>query len=373
MRMMTAGGSHLHDAGYHFDRRAPPERKWREPTEWTRTKVRVNRLSYTSSGLTPYVAVNSLLTRLFFTSRGFFLRTRSALRASLRARCSLLTRGRLRTSCSRRTRSALRASLRPRCSLLTRCRLRMSCTLRMGCPILIRAGCGRFILGCPVLIRASCSRLVRSCPILIRASRSCFILGCPILIRAGCSRLVRSCPILIRAGCSRLVRSCPILIRASRSRFILGCPILIRAGCSRFILGCPVRCSRLLGRYHPMTAKLRRLRSCSDCRPSAVHGRQECVVGTGSVHMLGLQRRWRAVLLVCRCLFCPGRAGVNSTGAAVITDMVHSGVVDYGPVVNIVNVPDVHVVHRAVVVEGPVIPISAFIADTTIAEAVVDA
>src|ERR1019366_9641629 len=86
MRAMTAGGSHLHDAGHYFDRCVPPERKWREPTEWTRTKVRVNRLSYTSSGLTPYVAVNSLLTRLFFTSRGFFLRTRSALRASLRAR-----------------------------------------------------------------------------------------------------------------------------------------------------------------------------------------------------------------------------------------------------------------------------------------------
>src|SRR5450756_1882014 len=201
-------------------------------------------------------------------------------------------------------------------------------------------------MGCPALIRASCSCLVRSCPVLIRASCSCLVRSCPVLIRASCSCLVRSCPVLIRASCSCLVRSCPVLIRASR--------------------GCPVRCSRPLGRYHPMTAKLRRLRSCSDCRPSVVHGRQECVVGTGSVHMLGLQRRWRPVLLVCRCLFCLGGAGVNSTGAAVIADMVHSGVVDYGPVVNIVNVRDVHVVHRAVVVEGPVIPISAFIADTTI-------
>ncbi|HEX7425256.1 MAG TPA: hypothetical protein VF311_15415, partial [Terriglobales bacterium] len=45
---MTAGGSHLHDAGHYFDRCVPPERKWREPTQWTRTNVRVNRLSYTS-------------------------------------------------------------------------------------------------------------------------------------------------------------------------------------------------------------------------------------------------------------------------------------------------------------------------------------
>jgi hypothetical protein len=53
--------------------------------------------------------------------------------------------------------------------------------------------------------------------------------------------------------------------------------------------------------------------------------------------------------------------------------MVRPGVVDYGLVVNIVNVRDVHVIHRAVVVENSVIPISASIADTTIAEAVVDA
>src|SRR5208337_1464979 len=72
-------------------------------------------------------------------------------------------------------------------------------------------------------------------------------------------------------------------------------------------------------------------------------------------------------------LLCSGRTSANSTLAAVIADMVHRGFVDYGFVVNIVNVRDVHVVHRGVVVEGPVIPISAFIADTTVAEAVVDA
>ena len=41
---MTAGGSRLRDAGYHFDR-AQPERKWCEPTEWARTNLKVNRLS----------------------------------------------------------------------------------------------------------------------------------------------------------------------------------------------------------------------------------------------------------------------------------------------------------------------------------------
>ena len=121
-----------------------------------------------------------------------------------------------------------------------------------------------------------------------------------------------------------------------------------------------------------MTAKLSRLRSSSDCRTPVVHGRQECVVGTGSLHMLGLQRRWRPVLLVFRCFFCLGRAGGNSTGAAVIADIVHPSVVDYGPVVNVVNAGDIHVVHRTVVVKLSVLPTSALIAGTTIAKAVVD-
>ncbi len=75
---------------------------------------------------------------------------------------------------------------------------------------------------------------------------------------------------------------------------------------------------------------------------------------------------------MCRGLFCSGRAGGNSTTAAVIADMVHGGV-NYGLVVNIVNDRDVHVIHCGVVVEGPVVPISASIANPTIAEAVVDA
>ena len=122
-----------------------------------------------------------------------------------------------------------------------------------------------------------------------------------------------------------------------------------------------------------MTAKFSRLRSSSDCRPPVVHGRQECVVGTGSLHMLGLQGRLLPVLLVCRCLFCLGRAGSNPAGTAVVADMVHGSVVDYRLVVNIVNVRDVDVIHRAVVVEGSVIPIAALIADTAIAVPVVDA
>jgi hypothetical protein len=52
--------------------------------------------------------------------------------------------------------------------------------------------------------------------------------------------------------------------------------------------------------------------------------------------------------------------------------MIDRGVVDDGLVVNIVNVRASHIVHRAVIVEGPVIPISASIANPAIAETVVD-
>src|SRR5208283_2903688 len=91
------------------------------------------------------------------------------------------------------------------------------------------------------------------------------------------------------------------------------------------------------------------------------------------MHMLGLHRRCRRVVLVHRSLFCSGRSSGNSTLASVIADMVHRGFVDDGLFVNIGDVRDIHVTHRAVVEEGSVVPISTAIADTTVAEAVVNA
>src|ERR1017187_10387844 len=314
----------------------------------------------------------------------------------LRMGCGLRMSRRLRMSCRLRVSSRLSMSglglIRTGCSCLIRGCLvfiRAGCSgLVRGCFVLVRTSCGGLVLGCLVFIRAGCSGLVRGCLVLVRTSCGGLILGCLVFIRTGCSGLVRGCLVFIRTGCSCLtlfsfvlvrtscgvlVLGCLVFIRTGCSCLILDCLVLIRTGCRGLILGCLVRRARLPGGNHSMSAKLRGLRSCSDCRPPVVHGRQECMVGAGSVHMLGLQFHWRPVLLVCRCLFCLGRAGANSTRAAVIADMVHGGVIDHGLVVNIVNVRGVHVIHRAVVAEGSVIPISAFIADTTIAEAVVDA
>src|ERR1035441_343923 len=53
--------------------------------------------------------------------------------------------------------------------------------------------------------------------------------------------------------------------------------------------------------------------------------------------------------------------------------MVHRRVVDYGFVVNIVNARAADIIYRAVVAEGPIVPIPAFIAGPTIPKTVVDA
>jgi hypothetical protein len=72
-------------------------------------------------------------------------------------------------------------------------------------------------------------------------------------------------------------------------------------------------------------------------------------------------------------LFRRRRTGRNSTTAAVIADVVVRCIVNYGFIVNIVHARHVDVIHRAVIVERSVIPISALVADAAIAEAIVDA
>jgi hypothetical protein len=58
---------------------------------------------------------------------------------------------------------------------------------------------------------------------------------------------------------------------------------------------------------------------------------------------------------------------------AVIADVVVRCIVDYSLVVNIVHACDVDVIHRAVIVERSVIPISALVANAAIAVAIIDA
>src|SRR5439155_6160355 len=87
--------------------------------------------------------------------------------------------------------------------------------------------------------------------------------------------------------------------------------------------------------------------------------------------MLPLFRGWRHLPLAGCCLLFGSRPCCYSPGTAVIANAIYRGrVVDYGCVVNVVNVGDVHVVDGLVVVELPSSPIAAIVAATGIPVAI---
>src|SRR5271169_4869011 len=89
--------------------------------------------------------------------------------------------------------------------------------------------------------------------------------------------------------------------------------------------------------------------------------------------MLRLCRhRWHVTLAGCG-LFRGRGTGSDSALAAVIADTVNRCVIDHRRVVNIVNVGDVDVVHRTVVIDLAVVPASAFVAMAEISVTVSDA
>jgi hypothetical protein len=78
--------------------------------------------------------------------------------------------------------------------------------------------------------------------------------------------------------------------------------------------------------------------------------------------MLRLNGYGRNMLLTRRRLFLRPWTRADPTIAAVVADPVHRGAVNHRGVVNIMNVGDVYVVHRAVIEKVSVIPASTFIA-----------
>src|ERR1019366_448303 len=97
-------------------------------------------------------------------------------------------------------------------------------------------------------------------------------------------------------------------------------------------------------------------------------------VGAGGVLVLCLFGGWRDMPLAGRSPLCSGRLGGYSAVAAVIASVVDPDVVDDGLVVNIGDARHVgDVIHRAVIEEGSMIPMTAFIAATRVTESIVDA
>src|SRR6266851_3108585 len=90
------------------------------------------------------------------------------------------------------------------------------------------------------------------------------------------------------------------------------------------------------------------------------------------MNMLSLYGRWRNVSLSFGRLFFWPRASTDSALTSVVAHVVHCDVIDDDHLV--VDIPHVrHVVYGSVVEKGSVVPISAVIADTTVAEAVINA
>ena len=96
-------------------------------------------------------------------------------------------------------------------------------------------------------------------------------------------------------------------------------------------------------------------------------------VGTCNLHVLPLLRCRRLASPMGGGQFCPGRAGGCSAVSPVVTDIVHCNVVDHSLVVDIRDVCRVDVIHRSVVVEASVAPISALIPVAGVAVAIVNA
>src|SRR5580704_838305 len=77
--------------------------------------------------------------------------------------------------------------------------------------------------------------------------------------------------------------------------------------------------------------------------------------------------------LMCGGVFLGGRTLIYPAVAAVVADAVHRRrIVDHRCVVNVVNLGDVYVVNRAVVVKVSAVPAPALIAMTEVAVAVID-
>ena len=104
-----------------------------------------------------------------------------------------------------------------------------------------------------------------------------------------------------------------------------------------------------------------------------VHRRELSAIGAGEMLLLRLHSGGANVAIAIRGHFRGRGTSVETAVTAVIADAADVAFVDHRAVVDVVNVGDVYVIHRAVVEEMIVIPVAALVAEAAIAEAVVHA
>ena len=88
--------------------------------------------------------------------------------------------------------------------------------------------------------------------------------------------------------------------------------------------------------------------------------------------MLGLNCYRRFMSLMRRSPVLRVWTCVDPAVSPVVADPVHRRIVDHRGVIGVVNVGDVNIIHRAVVLELSVVPAAAVIAVTAVAVAIVD-
>src|ERR1700676_1501323 len=102
------------------------------------------------------------------------------------------------------------------------------------------------------------------------------------------------------------------------------------------------------------------------------HGRPQRLGSACGLHVLSLNGDGRDMSFPCGSLFFGPRTLVDPTVAAVVADAGNRGVVDHRRVVNVVNLSDVHVVHRTIVIKVSVVPTPTFITVAEVTVAIAD-
>src|SRR5580692_864461 len=176
----------------------------------------------------------------------------------------------------------------------------------------------------------------------------------------GTRNIVRWTTALLVATLSRIRRTRNV---AFRTPTLLVAPL---CRCRRMIRG-----SCLSGWHSSPAFKFSRS-GCSCHRWPALVNRSPLLrVIAGRFLMLSLGGYRRNVVLMFHRSFFRGGAGFQSTIASVIAHTIDRGVIDHRGVVNIVDVGDVHIVHRTIVEELSVFPTAAFIAMAEVSKPVV--
>jgi len=103
-----------------------------------------------------------------------------------------------------------------------------------------------------------------------------------------------------------------------------------------------------------------------------VHGRQLIAIAARGALVLRLRGRCSNVPVAICCHFSRRRTCVDPATPAVIAHAARLAIVDHRFVVHVVNVRHVDVVDRAVVKKAPAMPVSAFVAEPAVTEAIVN-